>query len=70
MAATRWLAAWLSMLIVAVVTACVPDRAARSSRCATSLRVLAIVVRELLQLSGLRPRPELRDLAERFGILP
>ena len=28
------------------------------------------VTRELLQLSGLRPRPELRDLAERFGVLP
>jgi tetratricopeptide (TPR) repeat protein len=28
------------------------------------------VTRDLLQLSGLRPRPELRDLAERFGILP
>jgi transcriptional regulator with XRE-family HTH domain len=27
-------------------------------------------IRELLQLSGLRPRPELRDLAERFGVLP
>jgi len=26
--------------------------------------------RELLQLSRLRPRPELRDLAERFGVLP
>ena len=28
------------------------------------------VTRDLLQLSGLRPRPELRDLAERFGVLP
>jgi outer membrane PBP1 activator LpoA protein len=28
------------------------------------------VTRELLQLSGLRPSPELRDLAERFGVLP
>ena len=28
------------------------------------------IIRELLQLSGLRPRPELRDLAERFGVLP
>jgi len=28
------------------------------------------VTRELLQLSGPRPRPELRDLAERFGVLP
>ena len=28
------------------------------------------VTRDLLQLSGLRPRPELRELAERFGILP
>ena len=28
------------------------------------------VTRELLQLSGLRPRRELRDLAERFGVLP
>jgi hypothetical protein len=28
------------------------------------------VIRELLQLSGLRPRPELRDLADRFGVLP
>ena len=26
--------------------------------------------RDLLQLSGLRPRPELRELAERFGVLP
>jgi hypothetical protein len=29
-----------------------------------------VVTRELLQLSGLRPRSELRDLAERFGVLP
>jgi transcriptional regulator with XRE-family HTH domain len=29
-----------------------------------------LVTRDLLQLSGLRPRPELRDLAERFGVLP
>jgi hypothetical protein len=28
------------------------------------------VTRDLLQLSGLHPRPELRDLAERFGMLP
>jgi transcriptional regulator with XRE-family HTH domain len=28
------------------------------------------VARDLLQLSGLRPRPELRELAERFGVLP
>jgi len=33
-------------------------------------RVAREVTRDLLQLSGLRPRPELRDLAERFGILP
>ena len=32
-------------------------------------RVAREVTRELLQLSGLRPRPELRDLAERFGVL-
>ncbi|HEX9553234.1 MAG TPA: hypothetical protein VF983_08520 [Streptosporangiaceae bacterium] len=29
-----------------------------------------LVTRDLLQLSGLRPKPELRDLAERFGVLP
>ena len=29
-----------------------------------------LVTRDLLQLSGLRPRPELRDFAERFGVLP
>jgi transcriptional regulator with XRE-family HTH domain len=29
-----------------------------------------LVTRDLLQLSGIRPRPELRDLAERFGVLP
>jgi tetratricopeptide (TPR) repeat protein len=28
------------------------------------------VARDLLQLSGLRPWPELRELAERFGVLP
>lgn len=28
------------------------------------------VTRDLLQLSGLHPRPELRDPAERFGMLP
>jgi quinol monooxygenase YgiN len=28
------------------------------------------VTRDLLQLSGLRPRPEMRELAERFGVLP
>lgn len=32
-------------------------------------RVARDVTRELLQLSGLRPRPELRELAERFGVL-
>lgn len=33
-------------------------------------RVARAVARDLLQLSGPRPRPELRELAERFGILP
>jgi hypothetical protein len=33
-------------------------------------RIAREVTRDLLQLSGLRPRPELRDLAERFGVLP
>ena len=28
------------------------------------------VARDLLQLSGLRPRPKLPHLAERFGVLP
>jgi hypothetical protein len=28
------------------------------------------VTRELLRLSGMWSRPELRDLAERFGVLP
>jgi hypothetical protein len=29
-----------------------------------------LVTRDLLQLSGLRPRPEICDLAKRFGGLP
>jgi hypothetical protein len=29
-----------------------------------------IGIRDLLQLSGLRPSSELRDLAERIGVLP
>ena len=33
-------------------------------------RVARDVARDLLQLSSLRPRPELRELAERFGVLP
>jgi hypothetical protein len=33
-------------------------------------RIARQVARDLLQLAGLRPRPELRDLAERFGVLP
>jgi tetratricopeptide (TPR) repeat protein len=33
-------------------------------------RVARAVARDLIQLSGSRPRPELRDLAERFGVLP
>ena len=33
-------------------------------------RVAHAVVRDLIQLSGSRPRPELRDLAERLGVLP
>src|SRR5258706_4441030 len=33
-------------------------------------RVARDVTRDLLQLSGLRARPELRELAERFGVLP
>jgi len=32
--------------------------------------VARAVTRDLLQLSGLRPRPELRELSERFGVLP
>jgi hypothetical protein len=28
------------------------------------------VARDLIQLSGSRPRPELRDLAERLGVFP
>jgi transcriptional regulator with XRE-family HTH domain len=33
-------------------------------------RVARAVVRDLIQLSGSRPRPELRELAERLGVLP
>jgi transcriptional regulator with XRE-family HTH domain len=33
-------------------------------------RVARTVTRDLIQLSGSRPRPELRELAERFGVLP
>ena len=33
-------------------------------------RVARDVTGDLLQLSGLRPGPELRELAERFGVLP
>ncbi len=33
-------------------------------------QVARMVVRDLMQLSGARPRPELRELAERFGVLP
>jgi hypothetical protein len=33
-------------------------------------RIARDLTRDLLQLSGLRPRPEFRDLAERCGILP
>ena len=33
-------------------------------------RVARAVARDLVQLSGSRPRPELRELAERFGVLP
>jgi tetratricopeptide (TPR) repeat protein len=33
-------------------------------------RVARAVARDLIQLSGSRPRPELRELAERFGVLP
>jgi outer membrane PBP1 activator LpoA protein len=33
-------------------------------------RVARAVARDLIQLSGSRPRAELRDLAERFGVLP
>jgi transcriptional regulator with XRE-family HTH domain len=32
-------------------------------------RVARTVARDLIQLSGSRPRPELRELAERFGVL-
>lgn len=35
-----------------------------------SHRVAREVARELIQLSGTRPRPELRQLAERFGVVP
>ncbi|GIH19166.1 transcriptional regulator [Rugosimonospora africana] len=33
-------------------------------------RIARAVTRDLIQLSGLHPRPELRELAERFGVLP
>jgi hypothetical protein len=33
-------------------------------------RIARDVTRDLPQLSGLRPRPELRELADRFDILP
>jgi transcriptional regulator with XRE-family HTH domain len=33
-------------------------------------RVARAVTRDLIQLSGSRPRPELRELAERFGVIP
>ena len=33
-------------------------------------RVARAVARDLIQLSGSRPRPELRELAERFGVIP
>jgi len=33
-------------------------------------RAARAVARELIQLSGSRPRPELRELAERFGVVP
>jgi hypothetical protein len=33
-------------------------------------RVARAVARDLIQLSGSRPRLELRELAERFGVLP
>ena len=33
-------------------------------------RAARAVTRDLIQLSGSRPRPELRELAERFGVLP
>jgi hypothetical protein len=33
-------------------------------------RVARAVARDLIQLSGSRPRPELRELAERLGVLP
>jgi outer membrane PBP1 activator LpoA protein len=35
-----------------------------------SHRVARAVARDLMQLSGARPRPELRQLAERFGVVP
>jgi transcriptional regulator with XRE-family HTH domain len=35
-----------------------------------SHRVARAVTRDLIQLSGTRPRPELRELAERFGVVP
>jgi hypothetical protein len=33
-------------------------------------RVARTVARDLIQLSGSRPRPGLRELAERLGVLP
>jgi hypothetical protein len=33
-------------------------------------RVARTVARDLLQLSRPRPRPDLRDLAEHFGVIP
>jgi tetratricopeptide (TPR) repeat protein len=33
-------------------------------------RIARPIARDLIQLSGSRPRPELRDLAERFWVLP
>jgi len=43
------------------------ERLTPSGRGRTGPRAVA---RELIQLSGSRPRPELRELAERLGVLP
>ncbi len=49
---------------------CLEEAERLSAKQTRTDRIARAVARDLIRLSGSRPRPELRDLAERFGVWP
>jgi hypothetical protein len=49
---------------------CLEEAERLSAKQTRTDRIARAVARDLIRLSGSRPWPELRDLAERFGVWP